>query len=139
MADDPNTSDVSAIVEAFTPEQLAMFMARRLLADMPGQKVTFAPTRMTSPLDAPVIATVTSTAEDVVHVTVREKTRPSGYYIGYDASYAQDVVAYWDDALGQWRTTHSPDSGSLRGGSITSVTPLPLVFDTTTEEASDGK
>lgn len=101
------TRDVSAIVEAFTHEELAHIVAR-IVQQMPDGLNVSTPTIVGYGPD--IIATVTQSGPSAVTIKVHEPERDSGYYLVYDATYCQDAVYFWDRIQGHWRSTDHEDS-----------------------------
>lgn len=133
---DQTRSDIDALLDAFTPEQLAMFMARRLhyerssgaLETIPAEYLEPESSRFPALIVAPVrprYAHEGDTGPDGYTITVREKTRATGYYIVFESQYARDVVAFWNDETGRWQTTHLDGTETLAGSNYTNPRPLP--------------
>jgi len=126
---DVEKSDVSAIVAAFTHEELALYMARRIVNGSPGGgEVTLSSFSLRDGHGMPPLVATVRKDHETRYVTVREQERESGYYVVFDVAYAQDRVAYWDGHAGHWRQTHDPDSGAMHG-KVSPISRLPIISE----------
>ena len=117
-------SDVAALVAAMTPTQLATLLAK-IIRNQGEGKLVVDPAQIDR--DLPVVTSVAKNPDGSLEIGARDPRRPTGYYLVYDANLVRDVVAYWDDAKGEWLASHvenSPSAGLT--GAVAVVQPITM-------------
>jgi hypothetical protein len=122
-------NDVTAVLETFTHEELALWLTRYAHAN--GEVIVPKSTR--SAAYPALVAKVRSTGSNAegqptsFRITAHEPERETGYYLVFDGSYLRDIVAWWDASQGAWRSSHKGGGEPLGGGrNVTVVERLDL-------------